>query len=338
MRSGRNSTPDPHCQAPQPLAGGASHAAGRNPCYRGRFAPSPTGDLHFGSLVTAVASYLDARSVGGQWLVRIENLDPPREVPGSADNILRTLEAFGFRWDGAVLYQSDRAHFYQEVINNLIGARLAYPCACSRRELAGSAKPGIDGPVYPGNCRKGLPPDREGRAVRLLTDDDEISFEDRIQGQCGQRLESEIGDFVILRADGYFAYQLAVVVDDQEQAISDVVRGCDLLHSTARQIHLQRTLAYSRPRYAHIPLALDAQGRKLSKQDAAHPVDGRNPLPALRMALEFLNQSQAPAEADTLDGIWSWALRHWNMALVPRRRSLSPDFQVPKDPQGRCHP
>jgi glutamyl-Q tRNA(Asp) synthetase len=330
MRSGRSSTPDPIPRPPQPAAVGAGQ---RHP-YRGRFAPSPTGALHFGSLVTAVASYLDARAASGQWLVRIEDLDPPREIPGAAASILRTLDAFGFCWDGPVLYQSQRLAEYREIIDRLMGVGLAYPCACSRKEIAALGRPGIEGPVYPGSCRPGLAKDRKGRAVRLLTDNQETEFEDRVQGRRGQRLETEIGDFVLLRADGYFAYQLAVVVDDALQGISEVVRGCDLLHSTARQIHLQRALGYQRPGYAHIPLALNAQGRKLSKQDAAHPVDPRHPLPALRQALAFLNQPRPPDEIGSPTELWEWALGHWDLARVPRQPGISLADQAPGDRPG----
>lgn len=295
--------------------------------YRGRFAPSPTGKLHFGSLVAAVASCLDARAAGGEWLVRIENIDPPREVPGSADSILASLEAFGFEWDGEVLYQSDRFGRYREITDQLRREGLAYPCACSRKEISALARLGHDGPIYPGTCRQGLPPGREGVALRLRTDDRPIGFEDRIQGTITQSVASESGDFVILRADGFFAYQLAVVVDDQDQGITQVVRGCDLLHSSPRQIHLQRLLGYATPGYAHIPVVLGDGGKKLSKQDLAHPVDPSHPLPALRMALGFLNQEQPPGELDDLREWWAWAIGQWRIERVPKgeRRSGFPE-------------
>lgn len=290
--------------------------------YRGRFAPSPTGKLHFGSLVAAVASYLDARALGGEWLVRIENIDPPREVPGSAGSILATLEAFGFEWDGEVLYQSDRFERYREVAGQLRREGMAYPCACSRKEIGAVAPLGHDGHIYPGTCRNGLPPGREGLALRLLTHDRPIGFEDRIQGPITQSVASESGDFVILRADGWFAYQLAVVVDDQDQGITQILRGCDLLHSTPRQIHLQRLLGFATPVYAHVPVVLDDSGKKLSKQDLAHPIDPGNPLPALGMALRFLNQKPPPPEVDNLEDWWAWAAGHWQTGRVPKGEAL----------------
>ncbi|MGC1518608.1 MAG: tRNA glutamyl-Q(34) synthetase GluQRS, partial [Azonexus sp.] len=210
--------------------------------YRGRFAPSPTGPLHFGSLVAAVGSYLDARSIGGEWLVRREDLDTPRNVPGAADDILKTLEAFGFEWDGAVLWQSRRFAAYGAALEQLKAAGLAYGCACSRKEIADSApRPAVDGGLaYPGTCRNGLPYGRAVRAWRLRVSDAETSFADRLQGRQAQNLERDVGDFVLLRADGLYAYQLAVAVDDEFQGISDVVRGADLIASTPRQIWLQR--------------------------------------------------------------------------------------------------
>lgn len=287
------------------------------PIYRGRFAPSPSGPLHFGSLVAAVGSYLDARSRGGEWLVRIEDLDPPREKPGSAAAILRTLEAFGFEWDGEVLYQSGRSGRYREMLAELQADRYAYPCCCSRKEIADSAVAGIEGPVYPGTCRSGTDPDRPAIALRVRTDDVPIPFQDRIQGRQIQRLATEIGDFVIRRADGLTAYQLAVVVDDADQGVTQVVRGADLLFSTPRQIHLQRLLHLPEPRYAHLPLVLDREGKKLSKQSDSRPVDPADPLPALAAALRFLGQplpDQIPGELNLL---WRWAIEHWEIGLVP---------------------
>lgn len=289
--------------------------------YRGRFAPSPTGKLHFGSLVAALASYLDAKSQCGEWLVRIENVDPPREIPGSATDILATLEAFGFAWDGPVLYQSTRFERYREIVEDLRRTGLAYPCACSRKEIAAIGRPGHEGPIYPGTCRHGLPPGREGIALRLRTDDSPIHFDDRIQGPIRQCLQSEIGDFIVFRADGYFPYQLAVVVDDQDQGITHIVRGCDLLTSTPRQIHLQRQLDFATPSYAHFPVALDVTGHKLSKQDLAHPIDPTNPLQALIQAWRFLGQTDPVPEMDSLSGWWAWALDQWEIEKVPKAES-----------------
>ncbi len=309
MRSGRNSALDvnPPC-SPRDRSGAETPRR-----YRGRFAPSPTGDLHFGSLVAALASYLDARAAGGDWLVRIENLDPPREVPGSADRILHTLETFGFEWDDAVRYQSDQFARYREISAALVAQGQAYPCRCTRKQIAAVARQGIEGHVYPGTCRTATLPDRGDTSLRLRTDDNPIAFTDGIQGALSQRLESTFGDFVIRRTDGLFAYQLAVVVDDWEQGITDVVRGCDLLHSTTRQIALQHCLNATTPRYAHIPLALDSQGRKLSKSDGDHPITRTAALQALRTAWTFLQGASAPAEVQRIDEFWALALPSWEI-------------------------
>lgn len=286
--------------------------------YRGRFAPSPTGDLHMGSLVAAVASCLEARTRDGEWLLRIEDLDPPREVAGSADRILFALEQFGFRWDGAVLYQSTRSDAYADAIRRLRDAGAAFPCACSRVEIAESAKHiGPEGPVYPGTCRDGLANNREERAIRLRVIDTEICFEDRLQGRVCQNVGRDIGDFVIRRADGYFAYQLAVVIDDAWQGVTDVVRGADLLLSTPRQIRLQQQLDLPTPGYLHIPLLLDEAGRKLSKQARSLPVDPARPVPALFDALCLLQQSPPRALARAgVNEVWDWAINHWNVERI----------------------
>ena len=235
--------------------------------YVGRFAPSPTGALHFGSLTAALASWLDARRAGGRWLVRMEDLDAPRVMPGAADAILRQLENIGLAWDGAIVYQSARLDLYEDAIESLQAH--CYPCACTRKELEDSAL-AIDGSrIYPGTCRGGLAPGKAARALRVRTDGEPIRFTDRVQGEVSQCLERDIGDFVVQRADGLYAYQLAVVVDDAEQEITDVVRGADLLDSTTRQIHLQRLLGSATPRYLHLPVATNAAGEKLSKQTQA---------------------------------------------------------------------
>jgi glutamyl-Q tRNA(Asp) synthetase len=301
-------------------------ATGRPPDgtpYRGRFAPSPTGPLHFGSLVAAVGSFADARSRQGQWLVRIEDLDQGRAVAGSADLILRTLSAFGLCWDGEVLYQTQRTAAYAHALDRLAAADRCYPCGCSRREIAQNGRPGAEGPIYPGTCRAGLAPGRRPRSVRLRTDDACIGFIDAVQGAQRQRLAQDVGDFVLRRADGFHAYQLAVVVDDAEQGITHVVRGADLLLSTPRQILLQRLLGLPQPAYAHLPLALDAQGRKLSKSLAALPVDAADPVPALLAAWRFLGQRpQQPPPSDS-DGFWAFARAHWDLARVPVRHSTA---------------
>jgi glutamyl-Q tRNA(Asp) synthetase len=285
--------------------------------YRGRFAPSPTGPLHFGSLVAALGSYLDAKSAAGEWLIRVEDIDRPREVPGAADAILRSLDAFGFEWDGAVLYQSSRTDAYAETLEALRGLGLIYPCACSRREIATNGLPGAEGPVYPGTCRNGLPPGRRERSLRLRIESGPILIRDRIQGELLQDLEQEVGDFVLRRADGIHAYQLAVIVDDSVQGINQVVRGADLIASTPRQVFLLQALALPVPAYAHLPLALDTAGRKLSKADAAAPVDPATPLSALLKAWGFLGQNCFAEHPATLDEFWAQAFAHWDTNLVP---------------------
>jgi glutamyl-Q tRNA(Asp) synthetase len=289
------------------------------PRYRGRFAPSPTGPLHFGSLVAAVGSFLEARARGGDWLVRMEDLDPPRVIPGAADDILAVLRACGMEWDGPVVRQSARASAYHAELHRLRERGLVYPCACSRREIADSAVAGAEGPVYPGTCRTGLPAGKRARALRIDTRGAAVAFDDAVQGRIAHELEKDSGDFVLYRADEVYAYQLAVVVDDAEQGITDVVRGADLLGSTPRQIYLQKLLGWTEPRYAHLPVAVNAAGEKLSKQTFAEPVDAARPLPALVAALSFLGQ-QPPGELQrgTLKEFWDWALRNWRMDRVPR--------------------
>ncbi|HEX6734222.1 MAG TPA: tRNA glutamyl-Q(34) synthetase GluQRS [Azonexus sp.] len=294
--------------------------------YRGRFAPSPTGPLHFGSLVAAVGSYLDARSQGGEWLLRMEDVDTPRNVPGAAGQILATLEAFGFAWDGSVLWQSARGEAYGAALERLRAAGLAYACGCSRKEIADSAtRPAVDGGLaYPGTCRAGLAPGRAARAWRLRVDARETAFVDRLQGVLCQRLEHDVGDFVLRRADGLFAYQLAVVVDDASQGITDIVRGADLLASTPRQIWLQQCLGYPQPRYAHLPVAANAAGEKLSKQTLAPALESGRAAAELVRALAFLGQA-VPADlarAQPAD-VWAWAREHWRFAAIPRQRSIS---------------
>ena len=309
------------------------------PNYRGRFAPSPTGPLHFGSLVAAVGSYLDARAQGGEWLLRMEDVDTPRNVPGAAEQILATLEAFGFEWDGPVLWQSQRLAAYAEALAQLQAAGLAYGCACSRKEIADSAsqatsqattratiQAAIDGGlIYPGTCRDGLPAGRSARAWRLRVNDEEIAFTDRVQGRVAQHLARDVGDFVLHRADGLFAYQLAVTVDDDFQGISDIVRGADLLASTPRQIWLQRCLGYTTPRYAHLPVATNAAGEKLSKQTRAPALRPDQAGPGLAAALGFLGQAvPAGLSAAGVREIWRWAIAHWVFAQVPQRTAVRP--------------
>lgn len=284
--------------------------------YRGRFAPSPTGPLHFGSLVAAVGSYLQARQAQGRWLVRIEDLDPPRTVPGSADLILRTLEALGFEWDEAVLWQSTRTGVYQQALQALIDQGSAYACSCTRSELqalnADHAESG-DELQYPGRCRNGPLRTHGPHAWRLRVPTDPICFEDALQGRHCVDLSSTLGDFVIKRRDGWFAYQLAVVVDDAAQGITEVVRGADLLLNTPRQIAVQRALALPTPQYLHLPLATDQFGQKLSKSHAAPAADSKHAAQTLWQVLSFLRQAP-PLELrnETLANVWSWAVTHWH--------------------------
>jgi glutamyl-Q tRNA(Asp) synthetase len=288
---------------------------------RGRFAPSPTGPLHFGSLIAAIASYCDARIAGGAWLVRMEDVDLPRARPGAERSIMNALERYGFEWDGPVVRQSERSALYESALAQLATQGDVYACACTRRDLA-SAPLGAGGEhVYPGTCRDGIPADRAqriARAWRFNVDAARIEWRDRLQGAQTQDLAREVGDFVVKRADGLYAYQLAVVVDDALQGITDVVRGSDLIASTARQILLQRRLGYATPTYLHVPIAIDAAGLKLSKQTLAAPVP-EAPLAALVAAWRFLDQplpsgSAAPA---TVAEFWQSALDAWNPSRLP---------------------
>jgi glutamyl-Q tRNA(Asp) synthetase len=330
--------------------------------YRGRFAPSPTGPLHFGSLVAAIGSYLDAKHHQGQWLVRIEDLDTPRTVKGAAKDILRTLEAFGLHWDEAVLYQSQRTDAYEEALLKLQSIGAVYPCTCTRKEIADSALHGIDGIIYPGTCRNKThplpnpPPLGEGMTAarasawrvrtntpfqpsslgkrsepdplshrgRVREGEGFIEFNDILQGPITQHLENEIGDFVVKRADGLFAYQLAVVVDDAFQRITHVVRGSDLLSSTPRQIYLQQLFGLVTPAYMHLPVAVNAKGEKLSKQTLAAPVDSHNVSSALWSALQFLHQ-EPPVELESSqrDEILDWATLHWSKHKLTGFRQIS---------------
>src|SRR5262245_26765024 len=291
--------------------------------YRGRFAPSPTGPLHFGSLVAAVGSYLDARRNAGEWLVRIEDLDPPREAKGAADAILATLEAYGFEWDGSVMRQSGRGAAYAAALVELERGGAVFPCACTRREVSDSALEGASEPVYPGTCRNGLAPGRAARALRARVGEVAIAFEDRLQGRVDQNLATQVGDFVVRRADGLFAYQLAVVVDDFDQGVTDVVRGADLLASTPRQILLQQRLGYPTPRYAHLPVVVDGAGEKLSKQTRAAALSPADAPLQLWRALRFLGQDPPQGlKGDSTASLWSWALTHWRVEEVPQERMI----------------
>ena len=270
--------------------------------YVGRFAPSPTGPLHAGSVVAALASWLDARAHRGRWLLRIEDIDPPREQAGATASILETLRRLGLHWDGEPVLQSTRRPAYAAALDALVARGLAYPCGCTRREIADS-QPRTGGPRerhgelrYPGTCSAGLPPGRAPRAWRLRVPDGIVRFDDRRLGPQAQDLAAEVGDFVLRRADGLWAYQLAVVVDDAAQGVTDVVRGTDLLGSTARQVVLARALGLRSPRWLHVPVVAGPDGDKLSKQNGATAVDASRPLEVLDAALRHLG-IEPPAEA-----------------------------------------
>ena len=279
----------------------------------GRFAPSPTGDLHFGSLVSAVGSYLEAKTAGGTWLLRIEDLDPPREVAGSADRIIHDLQVMGMRPDGQILYQGSRFDVYQNYVNQLLEEGFAFPCACTRTDLPPSG-------IYPGTCRNGISGGKKPRAIRFRVTEKNCQFFDQVQGHMTESLDRSVGDFIIHRADGLYAYQLAVVIDDDFQGVTQVVRGADLLDSTCRQMCLQEALGLKPPDYMHLPLAISADGKKLSKRIQTDPVKHRDPAFAVTTALTFLGQQ--PPEDLGLETLWGWAMEHWNRDLIPRRNAV----------------
>ena len=285
--------------------------------YIGRFAPSPTGPMHFGTLIAATGSYLQARANDGEWLLRIEDVDTTRAVPGMADHMLRTLELFGFEWDREVIVQSRRDDMYADALQRLIDDELIFPCTCSRKQLADA-----DADVYPGTCRTRTLPLREQHALRVRVPDQTIEFEDAVMGVQTQKLASECGDFVLRRRDGLYAYQLAVVVDDALQGVTEVVRGADLLDSTARQIYLQQRLGYTTPHYLHLPVAVDSYGAKLGKSTGAAELDVKQPASEIRRVLAFLGM-HPPAELanETLDCVWRWATGHWDKRNIPKQRT-----------------
>lgn len=287
--------------------------------YIGRFAPSPTGLLHIGSLLTAVASYADARFHSGKWLLRMEDLDPPREMQGAADNILFTLEKFGFEWDGEVAYQSQRHAFYRDALDDLRVRNLVYPCDCSRKDWHEKARLGADGFVYNGACanKNIFRQPEKSPAWRVRVPDEVIEFDDEIVGHYAQNLAHDIGDFVLLRADGFWAYQLAVVVDDAAQGITHIVRGQDLLVSTPRQIYLQRCLNTPTPHYAHLPLLTNRLGQKWSKQTHADAIDVNQAAAQLRQVMNYLNIPAAP-DTNKPHDLLNWTVANWQMTRVPK--------------------
>lgn len=305
--------------------------------YIGRFAPSPTGPLHFGSLVAALASYCDAKAKQGKWLVRMEDVDKTREMTGAADDILHTLEAFGFEWDGEVVYQSQRVALYQNALSDLERNGLIYACTCSRKEIADSATHnGIEGAIYPKTCKQNMANSSadnfNASASRINTSSWRINadhaglitFRDAIQGNVSQQLAHDVGDFILKRKDGFFAYQLAVVVDDALQNISHVVRGADLLDSTPRQIYLQQLLGFITPHYAHLPIAVNAHHEKLSKQTHAEALNQQNAQALLFQALVFLGQ-QPPDDLKfiSVQAQLAWAVKHWRLSACPLRAAMT---------------
>lgn len=292
--------------------------------YRGRFAPSPTGNLHFGSLIAALGSYCQARSSQGEWILRIEDVDSTRKIPGSADSIMRSLEILGFEWDGPVLYQSQRSERYAEILEQLVEQQDIFFCTCSRSQLAQNSS---HSGVYPGYCRQQITPPEAEHAIRCRTADLTISFSDAIQGNLTFDLAKECGDFILKRKDGLFAYQLAVVVDDAEQSITEIVRGADLIENTPQQIYLQQRLALPTPKYIHLPVAMHKNGRKLSKSHQDLALDLIPPQQALVKAARFLNQHipdtllQAP-----INEIWHYLLDHWNINTIPKQRELTSEM------------
>ena len=291
--------------------------------YIGRFAPSPTGDLHFGSLVTAVASYLEARHHDGQWHLRIDDLDEQRCIPGKDKDLITTLETFGFQWNGPIVYQSKTLPHYRAALEHLKEKDLVYACDCSRKTIEKIAIKGVEGPIYPESClNKNLSLD-DNLAIRVKTLDVPQAFFDKRFGLQSQNVKKEIGDYVVYRADGYFAYQLAVVVDDHHAGITHVVRGADLLSSTPRQISVQQMLGYPQLNYFHVPLVLGKDGKKLSKSENGPKVNHQKPIQTLLAAWHYLGQSMPDEAPGSLDEFWKWATSEWHFSSVPREGTLN---------------
>ncbi len=288
--------------------------------YRGRFAPSPTGPLHFGSLVAAMGSYLQAKSQNGEWLLRIDDIDPPREQKGATDNILRTLEGFGFEWDRSVLYQSNQLTRYQEALQYLLEQKLAYPCSCSRKSILEKTGQTKGETVYPGFCRNGPLENLSEYSIRIRCNNEFIQFDDAILGPQSFDLEKMNGDFILQRRDGYFSYHLASGIDDAEQGITEVVRGADLLNCSPSQIYVQQTLNLTSPQYCHLPIVLNETGQKLSKQSHAKPIEIKESVDLLYKSLKFLGQMPSIELMNTNnEEIWNWAINHWQPERVSKK-------------------
>ena len=285
--------------------------------YTGRFAPSPTGSLHFGSLITAIASYLDAKANNGVWLVRMEDLDPPRETEGAAEQILNQLIALDLRWDEEVLFQSSRLDNYEDALKKLTAKNYCFQCDCTRLQIKAM------GSVYNGRCRDRPIPPKEKFAIRVRAEDISIDFDDLVQGNYQQSLEKEVGDFIILRKDKLFAYQLAVIVDDAFQDVTHIIRGYDLIDSTPRQIYLQQLLGYHTPIYGHIPVIVNGQGQKLSKQHFADPIDSNNGMKLIHQSLQFLNLNppEINSSASCLEQL-AWGIENWDVQAVPKLANI----------------
>jgi len=290
--------------------------------YRGRFAPTPSGPLHMGSLFTALGSYLQARAHGGQWLIRVDDLDTPRNVAGAESVILKQLESHGLEWDETPRYQTQHVQEYREALNNLAVHQLLYPCSCTRAELALSALSGPDGPIYAGTCRSRTA-HAEKHSVRLRVADDSLSFVDLLRGQQTRHLSRDIGDFVVQRSDGILGYQLACAVDEAQQNITEVIRGADLLDSTFRQLYVQKLLHLPHARYGHLPVLVLADGKKLSKQNHATPIDAASAVENLRACLTSLGQNPPDALAEaSISEILAWAIQHWRVEQIPKKSAL----------------
>lgn len=287
--------------------------------YVGRYAPTPSGPLHFGSLVAAVGSYLQARKNQGSWLLRIEDIDPPREVAGATVSIINTLEAHGFEWHGEICYQSQRLEHYAAALALLKQKQQIYACSCSRKLLLETAQHGQYGVIYPGTCRNHSTTLKKQHSLRLKTQSQQTCFTDLLQGDYCQNLAKDIGDFIVKRSDGLYSYQLAIVVDDMLQGVTEIVRGADLLDSTPRQIFLQQQLDYPSPSYMHLPIACNSQGQKLSKQHHAEPLTISHPVLNLCKAMEFLGFKVAQdIKQSSLTDFWTWAISVWDISKIPR--------------------
>lgn len=283
--------------------------------YIGRFAPTPSGPLHFGSIIAALGSYLQARKHQGKWLVRIEDIDQPRTKPGAEKQILKQLERLGMNWDDRILSQSKRTALYQSALEKLDSESLVFPCSCTRKEILSNP--------YPGTCRKSPVTIKTNPSYRLITNNSLISIKDRLQGVYSQRLETDVGDFIIKRADGLFAYHLAVVVDDAEQGVTEIVRGNDLLDSTPRQVYLQRLLGLPTPAYLHLPLAIDSAGNKLSKANEAEAANTNDPVVTLLQALSFLGQNPpTQLSSSTVESVLEWAIKNWDIKKLPKNKTI----------------